>query len=923
MNKFTPRNGNGNNATVKIHQSENIIGIDLGTRFSCASIWNNKRSEVICDHFGNRTIPSVVSFYRSAKLVGYNALALKDLNPANTIYDIKRIIGRKYSDQTIDQTKKLITYDIIDDQTEHHNILVQLDKSDTFITHKKQYRPEEICSYILMELKRMAEKHLDATVSRTIITVPAYFNDSQRQATLDAGRLAGLEVIKIINEPTAAALAYGIGSRSWGEKSSGNVIVYDLGAGTLDVSLINIANGVFRTLAVGGNSHLGGEDIDYMIMSHIIHEFRREHSFEKIEMTKSSQLKLKNAVETAKKILSTAEKTLVCVDDFYAGHKIYHKLTRKKMESLCNDLFIMCIKPLDDVLTSADLKKTDIDEVILVGGSTRIPKIHELVLNFFRGTKIKTLTSSLNPDEVVSNGAAIYGYITTHNQDPFSENIVLLDVTPLSLGVETLRNQMSVIIPRNTVIPTTKTKIFSTDSDDQDSVTIKICEGERRLSKHNMHVGTFELSGFEKAPRGHASIKISFHIDINGILQVNALEKKSGVESGIRITSTWGAKGRLSKSDIDRLISESVKYEQLDNMYASKLQVYNDIDRICNNILRNIKSGLAAFADKENIKQVLAWLRTKNFTDFELSELENKRTHLKDLYPPLLLDSYHTASNYNVADNCVKSDTANVYDSDDDPLLHDYEIVNKESTNRKNNNKLTDKGKSDNIVSYSANEISALKVSIRDMCNNISAVLNSPVSNIKDDDVTIMNDYISSVHIWLYTTTANTNMEFVAKICEINQFTDDIMKKYDKVNMFKDNASFSSYDELYMVCTTIITSIKSNFFSVDGSSITHLEKILSQTLVWLDSHRNEDDSIYRMKIEEINKICNDIYCTINDTKNDPSSDVDISDEESCPVTNKINENIDNLINSFPEDNDILLKIDINRVGGHTSLKYMS
>src|SRR5579872_410012 len=544
--------------TENIIDTEDVIGIDLGTRFSCVSVWRNKKCEIICDQFGNRTIPSVVSFYRSAKLVGYNALSMKDVNPANTIYDIKRIIGRKFTDPILEQVKKIISYDVIDDESKHHNILVKLDSNDGTMTRKKEYRPEEICGYILIEIKNMAEAYLKKKVLKVVITVPAYFNDSQRQATLDAAKIAGLEVLKIINEPTAAALVYGLGKRFNNENQrGGNVIVYDFGAGTLDISLMNICNGSFKTLSYGANMHLGGEDIDYLMMDHVIRDFRMKHQLKEFSISKLAQVKLKNCAENAKKILSMCDKAVVCVDDFFNGLKLYYVFTREVFEMICNKFFVMCIKPLSDALESAGLQKNDIDEVILVGGSTRIPKVQKLILEFFKETKITKLICSLNPDEVVSTGAAIYGYLMTHQDDPFTENLVLLDITPLSLGVETLQKQMTIVIPRNTVIPTRKSKTFSTDTDDQSSVDIKVFEGERKQTKNNFHIGTFELSGFERGPRGFPTIKIVFHIDLNGILHVTATEKKSGVENSIIINSTWSAKGRLSKSDIDTIISEA------------------------------------------------------------------------------------------------------------------------------------------------------------------------------------------------------------------------------------------------------------------------------------------------------------------------------------------------------------------------------
>lgn len=319
--------------------SDLVIGIDLGTRFSCASVWINNRYEIIPDQFGNRTLPSVVCYYKSAKLVGHNALSVKLINPLNTIYDIKRIIGRRYDDPIIEQVTKLLSYNITDDQTENKNIRVQLDNSDHSLTTKTELSPEEVCSRILTEIKLMATNYLKVNISKAIITVPAYFNDSQRQATLDAAKIANLNVIKIINEPTAAALAYGLGNKNWTNGISGNVIIYDLGAGTLDVSLMNISNGVFKTLAVGGNSHLGGEDIDHLIMNYALIDFQKKNNISKLKISKMAQFKLKNEAEQAKKILSTGDKSVICIDNFYDEKKLFYVLTKKNFESMCNNLF--------------------------------------------------------------------------------------------------------------------------------------------------------------------------------------------------------------------------------------------------------------------------------------------------------------------------------------------------------------------------------------------------------------------------------------------------------------------------------------------------------------------------------------------------------------------------------------------------------
>lgn len=922
-------NDNDQDTETYIENDDYVIGIDLGTRFSCVSIWRNKRFEVVCDQFGNRTIPSIVAFYRSAKLVGHNALAMKEVNPANTIYDVKRIIGRRMDDPVIEQVKKLISYEIIDDESAHHNILIQLDKRDSSITHKKVYRPEEICSQILSEIKRMASNHLKKEVSKAVITVPAYYNDAQRQATLDSAKIAGLDVLKIINEPTAAALAYGLGGRQWKNTKGGNVIIYDLGAGTLDVSLMNISNGVFRTIAMSGNMNLGGEDIDYLVMNHIMLEFRRQNKLKELKISKLSQLKLKNSVENAKKILSTAEKSVVCVDDFYNGKKLYHVLTRESFELICNELFIMCMKPLTDVLSSSRLTREDIDDVVLVGGSTRIPKIQKLILDFFQNTNIKKLTTSLNPDEVVSAGASIYGYIMTHGDDPFSENLVLLDITPLSLGVETLQKQMTVIIPRNTVIPTKKTRIFSTDSDNQDSVTIKIFEGERKLTKNNFHVGTFDLSGFEKGPRGYPTIKITFHIDINGILQVTAHEKRSDVQNGIKITSTWGAKGRLSKKEINNIIEEAERNETIDMMYSLKIGLVYKINSICNAILMNLRDDAYNLTkmDKKKIrmdvKNNLNWLKDHELADLDTDELQKREERLSKTYAPLIAQV--NKNNNDFKEGSSATNAAEVH-GDDEEQLQQYEKI--EIPN--------------DPSEYDREEIKALKKTIFDLGKTILTVVNNPVSKFNEEDITLVTDYINSVHIWLFTTNATTSVEYVAKINEINKFTEDIMKKYEEIKVFDKNDNFTTRDELQLTCLTLNTSLKSNYFSLKEQDVEKLTKIINETMIWLVAHQNEPGEIYQEKINEISEICNKIYHNMNkmkvleniqlvenDDDDDTDDDNDISKTENkIPDGNHINEKIDHLIDELPDkisrnksNGDVLLKIDINKLQPGTILKY--
>ena len=904
-----------------------VLGIDLGTRFSCVSLWRNNRFEIINDQFGNRTIPSVVSFYKSARLVGHNALAMKEVNPKNTIYDIKRLIGKRIDDPTIEQVKKIISYDVVDDETPHQNIMVQLDNSDHNLTTKVKYRPEEITAYILIEIKNMAKKYLKHDVCKAVITVPAYFNDAQRQATLDAGRIAGLEVIKVINEPTAAALAYGLGNRT-----KGNIMIYDFGAGTLDVSLMNINNGTFRTLAVSGNNHLGGEDIDYLLMNLMIREFRKKYSIRNFEPTKLSMLKLKQMTEHAKKILSSTDQTIVCIDNFYQDKKLYHNLTKFQLETVCNDLFIMAIKPLNDAIESAGLTRNQIDDVIMVGGSTRIPKIQQLILEYFNNTNITRLNKNLNPDEVVSAGAAIYGYIMTNNTDPFSENIQLLDITPLSLGVEVLKKKMSVLIPRNTVIPVRKEAIYSTDEDFQDTVNVKIFEGERKLTKDNFHVGTFELSGIEKGPRGYPVIKITFEVDLNGILQVTAYEKRSNVKKSIQITSTWGAKGRMSQDEIGKIIKEAEFNKTLDEIYSLKVGLHYNITQICQAILINIKDDALPLTDadkkkiKMDVKNNIKWLKEKSLEELQVDELKIKCSRLEKLYSPLIAHSNKNKDKFEEVN--ISAGIAEVYGDDDNPDSYHYEKINIPN----------------DPSEYDKEEVKALKKTIMDMGKNLISIVNNPVSKFKEEDINLMRDYIDTVIAWLWTTSATTTIEFVAKIDEINKFSEEIMQKYEETSIFEKNDDFTAKDELQLMCVTLNTSIKSNYFSLKESDTEKLVKIINDTMIWLLEHPNESNDVYIGRVKNINEVCNQIYHSLHKIKELENmtfeenqilmySDSEESDNEetTAPMieSNKIKEDIDSLMNKLPnkpirrknnnthsynnKSEDVLLKIDINKL----------
>ena len=887
------------------NESEIVLGIDLGTRFSCVSVWRDKKLEIITDSFGNKTVPSVVAFYKSARLIGHNALSIKDLNPLNTIYDVKRIIGRRSNDPAIEQTKKIVSYIISNDE---ENVSVELDGSVESLSHKKHYHPEEISAMILTELKRMAKNYLGREVNKAVITVPAYFNDSQRQATMDAAKIAGLDVIKIINEPTAAALAYGLGSRNF-KKEGGNILIYDFGAGTLDVSLINISDGVFKTLSVSGNTHLGGEDIDYLLMSHVISDFRKKHKLKKFELSQIQNSRLKNICETAKKILSSSDKTIVCLEDFHEGLKLYSVLSRQDMNRICNELFILAIKPIHDAIESAELTKNDIDDVVLVGGTTKVPRVRDMILQYFEGSRIKNLNMSLNPDEVVSAGAAIYGYVMENKDDPFSENIVLLDITPLSLGIETLQKQMTVIIPRNSVIPTTKTQTFSTDTDFQDTVTIRIFEGERKLTRNNHLVGTFDLSGFEKGPRGHPVIKITFKIDSNGILSVSAEEKNSGANNFINITSNWGAKGRLSKKDIDQLIKEASEYERIDSVYNQKINFIYKINSISQIVLRNIEDDafLLSPSEKKRIRKDIK--SSIKILDSDLSKISIellKTTCIR------LSDKYsHMMININKNDNDMKSmnskiDAAKVH-GDDDEDIEDYHHVETDTD-------------------YSQEEIKNLKSTITTMINDIMAVINNPITKLMKEHIDTIQDYLDTVNIWLWTTSDNNTSVYVNKIDEINVFTQEILNEYENKEIFDDTNNFSSRDELQITCKTLSNSLKSNFFSLNEKEVDRLKDLINETICWLIENPEEDDIVYANKMSEISTVCDNIYQAMQKEQIIEDSEEETDDEIEIVNTSKLNERIEQMLNSMPDDSEpdedaVLLKIDMNKLNRIDSLQY--
>lgn len=861
-----------------------IIGIDLGTTNSVCAIWENKDLNIIKDRLGNKTIPSVIAFTEKGMLSGYNAKLQLSKNPFNTIYDVKRIIGREFTDDTVQNDMDYFTYKII--SNEDNSVLIKTDYG------KKIYRPEEITAMILKKIKYISEQYLKRYVNKVVITIPAYFNDTQRQATNDAAKIAGLECVRMLNEPTAAALAYGLNKKS--EKEM-NVIVYDFGGGTLDVSLLNINEGIFRVIATTGNTHLGGEDFDQIIYNYVLEEFHKNYKVTK-KIHKRSLQKLRISSENAKILLSSSNTANISIPKFYLDKQngiqidLNIDITRELFEKLSNELFIEALRPVDDIMYITELQLKEIDDILLVGGTTRMPKIRFILHNYFN----KPPCTSINPDYVVAAGASIYGYMINNQDDPFCSNLVLLDILPLSLGVETTNGIMTIIIPRNTTIPTKVTKRFTTEKDNQTEITINVFEGERKLINDNYKIGSFVLSGIEEAKQGIPIIFVTFEVNVNGIITVSATNKYNNKTSKLIISN----KKKLSDTIILQLIKEAQEMEYEDDLKFKLIDKYRQFRYLYDMIDYNVNKNPETMLDINDRKMVtieinsvkklldesideykieLALDKKENDEDYEketdviiqsvktqkekcddfkniLKLYDSKVRYIKKKYGTLILQMDNDETTIKVKSSSAYKDLSGKQDDFDDINEEKEEIVPVEVDNLA---KLFTQQVEDVNLNKDDPNMPERKQVIH-MCNQVEKYMHTKDCVLDEDNKMKLKSYIDNVHIWLNVNVKISIDDYNRKSKEINSVANKIIHDDKMEKLEKDSLRY----DLSELCNDLIDKIDKHDLPLGREQCIFLKKHVVECLSLIndtkDTH-DRNDNIYKEKTNEINTLCEDLY----------------------------------------------------------------